>query len=53
MPDKINELQTKWDEWNKSNVKPLWGQGAGDSDGPEPGGKGKGKGKKKAKAAAK
>ena len=37
MPDKVKELQAKWDEWNKSNVKPLWGNGAGDNDGAEPG----------------
>jgi arylsulfatase A-like enzyme len=35
MPDKLNELQTKWDAWNKDNVAPLWGGGA------EGGGKGK------------
>ena len=39
MPDKVKELQAKWDEWNRANVKPLWGSGAGDNDGPEPGGK--------------
>ncbi len=27
MPDKVRELQGKWDEWNKSNVDPLWGGG--------------------------
>jgi arylsulfatase A-like enzyme len=37
MPDKAKELQAKWDEWNKANVKPLWGGGNSDSDGPEPG----------------
>lgn len=37
MPDKLNEMQTKWDIWNATLVKPLWGQGAGDSDGQEPG----------------
>ena len=37
MPDKAKELQAKWDVWNKSNIKPLWGNGAGDNDGPEPG----------------
>jgi arylsulfatase A-like enzyme len=26
-PDKVNELQAKWDLWNKSNVAPLWGGG--------------------------
>jgi arylsulfatase A-like enzyme len=41
MPDKVNELQAKWDAWNKSNVAPLWGGGAGEG----------GEGKKKAKKA--
>jgi len=26
-PDKVKELQAKWDAWNKSNVAPLWGDG--------------------------
>jgi arylsulfatase A-like enzyme len=37
MPDKAKELQGKWDAWNASNVKPLWGNGNSDNDGPEPG----------------
>jgi arylsulfatase A-like enzyme len=37
MPDKVKELQTKWDAWNATLVKPLWGSGAGDDDGAEPG----------------
>ncbi|MEQ2005443.1 MAG: sulfatase-like hydrolase/transferase [Limisphaerales bacterium] len=45
-PDKVKELQGKWDEWNKANVKPLWGGGKADNDGPEPGAPAK-KGKKK------
>jgi arylsulfatase A-like enzyme len=24
-PEKVKELQTAWDEWNKGNVAPLWG----------------------------
>ncbi len=36
-PDKVKELQAKWDAWNTANVKPLWGNGGGDSDGDEPG----------------
>jgi arylsulfatase A-like enzyme len=36
MPDKAKEMQTAWAEWDKSNVKPLWGGGKGDNDGPEP-----------------
>ncbi len=30
MPDKLNELQAKWDAWDKSNVAPLWGGGGGE-----------------------
>ena len=26
-PEKVKELQTAWDEWNKGNVAPLWGGG--------------------------
>ncbi len=37
MPDKVKELQTKWDAWNATLVRPLWGNGGGDSDGDEPG----------------
>ncbi len=37
MPEKVKELQAKWDAWNTANAKPLWGEGATDSDGPEPG----------------
>ena len=37
LPDKVEELQMQWDEWNKANVKPLWGGGSADNDGPEPG----------------
>lgn len=48
MPAKVKELQARWDEWDKANVKPLWGAGASDNDGPEPGEPKKGK-KKAAK----
>ena len=48
MPEKAKALQARWDEWNKANVKPLWGGGAGDNDGPEPDAPRKGK-KKAAK----
>lgn len=48
MPEKAKELQARWDEWNKANVRPLWGAGAGDNDGPEPDAPRKGK-KKAAK----
>ncbi|MBI3879599.1 MAG: sulfatase-like hydrolase/transferase [Verrucomicrobia bacterium] len=51
MPDKVKELQAKWNEWNQTNVKPLWGNGASDNDGPEPGAPAEKKKRKKAKAA--
>ncbi len=41
MPDKVSELQTKWNAWNATLVKPLWGSGAGESDGAGPGAPGK------------
>lgn len=28
-PAKVQELQAAWDEWNKANVAPLWGDGRG------------------------
>jgi arylsulfatase A-like enzyme len=43
MPDKLNELQAKWEAWDKSNVVPLWGGGGGED--------GEGKKAKKAKKA--
>jgi arylsulfatase A-like enzyme len=33
MPEKTKELQAKWDAWNATLMKPLWGFGASDSDG--------------------
>ena len=36
MPDKLKELQAKWDEWNATLVPPLWGATGGDGDGEEP-----------------
>ncbi|MEI7730091.1 MAG: sulfatase [Verrucomicrobiota bacterium] len=36
-PDKVKELQSKWDAWNQLNVAPRWGGGQTDNDGPEPG----------------
>jgi arylsulfatase A-like enzyme len=42
MPDKVKELQAKWDAWNKSNVPPLWGSAGG--------GEGGGKAKKNKKS---
>ena len=35
-PDKVKELQARWDAWNAGNVEPLWGGGGG--EGPAPGG---------------
>lgn len=26
-PEKVQELQAKWDAWNQSNAEPLWGSG--------------------------
>lgn len=45
-PDKLKELQSQWDSWNATLVKPLWGGGKTDSDGREPGAPAKGKRKK-------
>ena len=46
MPDKVQELQAKWDTWNQGNVAPLWG-------GKDKSAKGKGgKGMKKKKKSA-
>ncbi len=36
MPEKAKELQSKWDAWNATLMKPLWGYGGG-GDGDEPG----------------
>lgn len=36
-PEKVKQLQALWDEWNRGNVKPLWGNDYSDNDGPEPG----------------
>ncbi len=34
MPEKARELQAKWDRWNATLIKPLWGEGkaAGDTE---------------------
>lgn len=37
MPEKVKELQSKWDAWNASNIKPRWGSAHTDNDGAEPG----------------
>ncbi len=46
MPDKVKELQSRWDAWNVANVKPLWGGGQTDNDGAEPGAPAPKKGKR-------
>lgn len=33
MPEKVKELQAKWDVWNASNIKPLWGGTPGSGTG--------------------
>ena len=33
MPDKVKELQSNWDAWNKLNAPPLWGGGNGGEGG--------------------
>jgi arylsulfatase A-like enzyme len=43
MPDKVKELQSRWDTWNTGNVQPLWG---GDQTGSNAGAPGAKKGKK-------
>jgi len=35
-PQKVRELQTAWDQWNSSNVAPLWGNGPGPGNNPNP-----------------
>jgi arylsulfatase A-like enzyme len=47
MPEKVKELQSKWDAWNATLVKPLWGNANSDNDGAEPGAPVKKKGKNK------
>jgi arylsulfatase A-like enzyme len=47
MPDKVKALQTKWDAWNATLMKPLWGGGAGDAETSETG---RAKKKRKSKA---
>jgi arylsulfatase A-like enzyme len=36
-PDKVKELQSKWDTWSATLAKPLWGYNKLDNDGAEPG----------------
>lgn len=51
MPEKVKELQSKWDEWNAANLNPRWGSAHTDNDGAEPGNR-PAKKTKKAKRAA-
>ena len=37
LPGKVKELQAKWDAWNATLAKPLWGNSKSDDDGAEPG----------------
>jgi hypothetical protein len=37
MPDKLKELQSKWDAWNATLVPPLWGGGKAGRDRPKAG----------------
>jgi hypothetical protein len=36
MPDKVKDLQSKWDAWNSANVEPLWGGGRTGNSAAEP-----------------
>lgn len=36
-PEKVKELQSMWEAWNKSNIAPLWRGEKSESDGPESG----------------
>lgn len=29
-PGKLQELKAKWSEWDKANIRPLWGKGGGE-----------------------
>lgn len=37
LPEKVKELQAKWDDWNKQNIASGGKDDGGDNDGPEPG----------------
>jgi len=37
MPEKVEALQSKWDTWNTSNIRPHWGSSHTDDDGAQPG----------------
>ena len=50
-PEKAKELQAAWDEWNKSNVPPRWGQDNEGKKNKKTKAQGRGKGKRRAAAA--
>ena len=52
MPDRVKELQAKWDAWDADNIKPRWGSAHTDNDGAEPGTRPPKKTKKAKKAAS-
>lgn len=52
MPEKVQELQARWDVWNAANLKPRWGSAHTDNDGAEPGTRPPKKAKKAKRAAA-
>ena len=31
MPEKVQELQARWDKWDATLAKPLWGGGGGEA----------------------
>jgi arylsulfatase A-like enzyme len=37
MPERVKDLQARWDAWNATLVKPLWNSDSTDDDGAEPG----------------
>lgn len=53
MPEKVRELQAKWDKWNESNIAPAWGGGTKAGANKAGGKAGQGKGKRKREAAGK
>lgn len=52
LPEKVKELQARWDAWNAANLKPRWGSAHTDNDGAEPGTRPPKKAKKARHAAA-
>jgi arylsulfatase A-like enzyme len=52
MPDKVKELQARWNDWNAGNIKPRWGSAHTDNDGADPGTRPPKKAKKAKRATA-